>query len=86
MGQDQKHVKDLEADRGHGEEVDGDQLLGMILKECPPGLRRRFAAAHRSTPIWWRGARFSSWRPARERKIEDRIARSVAREMSIRGE
>jgi hypothetical protein len=31
-------------------------------------------------------AKFSSWRAARERKIEDRVARSVAREMSIRGE
>jgi len=37
---------DLEADRGHREEVDGDQLLSMILKECAPSLRRRFAAAH----------------------------------------
>ena len=46
MGQHQKYVKDLKTDRGHGEEIDGDQLLGMILQECPPGLRRRFAAAH----------------------------------------
>jgi hypothetical protein len=30
-----------------------------------------------STPIWWRGARFSSWSAAREWKIEDRVARSV---------
>jgi len=37
-------------------------------------------------PIWWRRARFSNSRAERERKIEDRIARSVAREMSIRGE
>jgi len=29
---------------GHREEVDGDQLLGMILQECAPGLRRRLAA------------------------------------------
>src|ERR1700693_5507263 len=28
MGQDQKHVKNLETDSGHREEVDGDQLLG----------------------------------------------------------
>jgi len=28
MGQHQKHVKNLEADRGHGEEINGDQLLG----------------------------------------------------------
>ena len=36
----------METDRGHGEEVDGDQLLGMILQKGAPGLRRRFAAAH----------------------------------------
>ena len=46
MGQNQKHVKDLKTDRGHGEEIDGDQLLGVILQECAPGLRRRLAAAH----------------------------------------
>ena len=46
MGQHQKHVEDLEADRGHREEVDGDQLVGMILQKCAPGLRRRLAAPH----------------------------------------
>ena len=46
MGQNQKYVKDLEADGGHGEEVDRDQLLGMVLQEGAPSLRRRFAAAH----------------------------------------
>ena len=46
MGQYQKHVKDMEPDGGHGEEVDGDQLLGVILQECAPGLRRRLAAVH----------------------------------------
>ena len=46
MGEDQKHVKDLEPDGGHGEEVDGDQLIGVILQESSPGLRRRPAAAH----------------------------------------
>ncbi len=39
MGQHQKHVKNPETDRGHGEEIDGDQLLGVILQECAPGLR-----------------------------------------------
>jgi hypothetical protein len=34
MGQYQKHVEDLEADGGHGEEVDGHQLLGVNLEEC----------------------------------------------------
>jgi len=46
MGQHQKHVQDLETDTGHGEEVDGDQLLSVILEKCAPGLRRRLAAAH----------------------------------------
>src|SRR6266704_4527658 len=46
MGQQQKYVKDLEPDGGHGEEVDRDELLGMVLQEGAPSLRRRFAAAH----------------------------------------
>ena len=43
----------------------------------------RFAADLWSTPIWWRSARFSSCTPARERKIEDRVARSDVRRISI---
>ena len=35
-----------DTDSGHREEVDGDQLLGMILQKCAPRLRRRFAVAH----------------------------------------
>ena len=46
MGQHQKHVKYLEADRRHREEVDGDQLLGVILQECAPGLRWGLGGAH----------------------------------------
>src|SRR6266550_3554589 len=46
----------------------------------------RSLADLRSTPVWWRRAKFSSWTAARKRKIENRVARSVAREMSIRGE
>src|SRR5438445_3007996 len=46
MGHYQKHVKNLETEGGYGEEVDGDQLLGMILQKGAPGLRRRLAAAH----------------------------------------
>ena|ERR1700730_13586068 len=34
----------------------------------------RFLADLRSTPIWCRRAKFSSWRVARERKSEDRVA------------
>jgi len=43
----------------------------------------RFLADLCSTPIWWRRARFSSPRAARERNIEDRGARIVVRAMSI---
>ena len=41
MSQHQKHVKNLETNGGHSEEVDRDQLLGVILQERAPGLRRR---------------------------------------------
>src|SRR5271165_4142796 len=46
MGQYQKHVKYLETDGGHSEEVDGDHLREVVLQESAPGLRRRLAAAH----------------------------------------
>jgi hypothetical protein len=46
----------------------------------------RFLAERCSTPIWWRSARFSNSRAARERKIEDKVAKRVAKEMSIGGE
>jgi hypothetical protein len=46
MGQHQKHVKDLETDSGHREEVDGGQLLGVIVQKCAPGLTGWLAAAH----------------------------------------
>ena len=68
MGQDQKHVKDLEADSGHGEEVDGDQLLGVILQECAPGLRRRLLSPMSmpslSSSPWMRSAQPSGILPA----------------------
>ena len=44
MGRHQENVKKLEADRGDGEEIDGDQLLDMIFEEGAPSLRRRFMA------------------------------------------
>jgi hypothetical protein len=34
IGQHQKHIKDLAMDSGHREEVDGDQLLGVIIGFC----------------------------------------------------
>jgi hypothetical protein len=43
----------------------------------------RFLPDRWSTPIWWRRARFSSLRAARERKIEDRVAKSVVREINV---
>jgi hypothetical protein len=46
----------------------------------------RFLAERCSTPIWWRNARFSIWRIARGRKIEDKVAKRVTKEMNIGGE
>src|SRR5271169_7267966 len=46
MGQHQKHVKYLETDGGHSEEVDGDHLGEVVLQESAPGLRRWLVAAH----------------------------------------
>ena len=55
-----------------------------IQKRRSPGANfGRFAADLWSTPIWWRRARFSSCRAARERKIEVRVARSDVRRISI---
>ena len=45
MGQHQEHVKNLETDSGKGQEMDGDQLVGMILEEGTPSLRGRFVGA-----------------------------------------
>ena len=38
MGQNQKDVKNLETEGGHGEEVDGDQLREVIVQKGAPGL------------------------------------------------
>jgi hypothetical protein len=70
----------------------------MASAECQPVQRRdRQIHSRRSlevnfgvfsltlNPIWWRRAKFSSSREAREQNIEDRVARSVVREMGIRG-
>src|SRR5215472_4998212 len=46
MSQHQKDVKHLETNGRHGKEINGDQLLSMILQESAPGLRRGLAAAH----------------------------------------
>ena len=46
----------------------------------------RFLAERCSTPICWRSARFSNSRAGRERKIEDKVAKRVAKEISIGGE
>jgi len=45
MCQHQEHVEDLKPDRRHREEVNGNHTLHMVLKERPPGLGRRLAAA-----------------------------------------
>ena len=46
MGQNQKHIENLETEGGHAEEVDRDQLREVIVQEGAPGLRRRLATAH----------------------------------------
>jgi hypothetical protein len=71
MGQHQKDVKDLKTDRGHREEVDGHQLLGVILQKCTPSLRRGLGATHHVFA---------------DAALTDVDARSVVREMGIRGE
>jgi hypothetical protein len=53
-------------------------------KGSPPGSTWDvFSRNVEARPFWWCRARFSSSRVARERKIEDRVTRSVARRMSI---
>ena len=37
--------RDYRTNLRHGDEIDGDQLLGMILKECRPALRGRFVTS-----------------------------------------
>ena len=41
MGQHQEDVKNLEANGGHGEEIDGGKLRDVVLKKSTPGLRRQ---------------------------------------------
>src|SRR5215469_4252141 len=52
-------------------------------RRSPGAIFGRFAADLWSTPIWWRRARFSSSRAARERKIEVGVARSDVRRISF---
>ena len=46
VGQHQEYVQDLEPDGRHGEEVDRDHGLEVILEEGAPGLRGRPPVAH----------------------------------------
>jgi hypothetical protein len=46
MGKHQKHIQDLKADRGNGEEVDRHQRLDMVLQEYAPPLRWWLPAPH----------------------------------------
>jgi hypothetical protein len=39
QGEHDKREKDLEVDRGHGEEIHGDELRHVVLDERPPGLQ-----------------------------------------------
>src|SRR5580658_2044350 len=42
MGQHQEYVQDLEANCGHGKEIDGDKLADVILQKAAPRLGRWF--------------------------------------------
>jgi len=46
MGKHQKHIQDLKADRGDGEEVDRHQRLDVALEEYAPRLRWWLPATH----------------------------------------
>jgi len=43
MGQDYQNEQDPKGPGWHREEIDGDQLVHVIVEECFPGLRRRSA-------------------------------------------
>src|ERR1035438_6984961 len=43
MGEHQEYVQNLEADGWHGEEVDRDKLLDVVVEKCPPGLAGRLS-------------------------------------------
>src|ERR1700674_2186595 len=46
MCQHEQHEEDLEAHRGYGEEIDGDELADVVLQERLPSGRGRFGVAH----------------------------------------
>src|SRR5262245_53761328 len=46
VSQHQEHVQDLETNRRHGEEIDRDHALDVILQEGLPGLRGWIAPAY----------------------------------------
>ena len=43
MAQDYQYEQDPEGSRGNGEEIEGDQLLGMVLKKRLPSLARWYS-------------------------------------------
>jgi hypothetical protein len=44
MGQNHQNEQNPKSGGGHGKEIDGDQLVYVIVDERLPGLRRGFAA------------------------------------------
>ncbi len=45
MKEHEKDKQDSKADRGHGEDVDGDEVLEVVVEEGPPRRTRRLAGA-----------------------------------------
>ena len=44
MRQHQEHVQNLETDGWHGEEINRDQLLDVVVEKGPPDLAGRFSS------------------------------------------
>ncbi len=54
MGEHEEHKQNAERHGGHGEEVDGDEILDVILQERPPIRARGFAwrIMYLATVVW----------------------------------
>ena len=45
MLQQDEHEQELQVEGGHDKEIDRDELLGVVLQECPPRLGRGLAVS-----------------------------------------
>jgi hypothetical protein len=77
----QEDEEDVEGDCGHREEVDGNEILDVIVQECPPGLARRLAVT--GHVLGYRGLREINAKleqfAMNPRSAPERIARDIRR-------